>query len=195
AAQTRPDQALFGIIQGGVDSELRARSASGTAALGFAGFGIGGLSVGESAEERDEAIDATVGELPAFKVRYVMGLGDTEGVLAAISRGCDLFDCVWPTRLARHGKVFTGRGDYSIKRAEFAQDDRPLEEGCDCHTCSRYSRAYLRHLKGTGELSAQRLLSIHNLRYTMRLMASVRRAIEDDRFEELLTERTAQRRA
>lgn len=195
AAHTRPDQALFGIVQGGVDVELRAESAAATAALGFVGFGIGGLSVGEAAAERDAAIDATVAELPAGKTRYVMGLGDTEGVLAAIAGGCDLFDCVWPTRLARHGKVFTESGDYSIKRAEFTDDGRPLEEGCDCHTCGRYSRAYLRHLKGTGELSAQRLLSIHNLRYTMRLMEGVRAAIEADEFDEFVARRTAQRRA
>jgi queuine tRNA-ribosyltransferase len=192
-AHTRADQALFGIVQGGVDAELRARSAAATAALGFVGFGIGGLSVGESAAERDRAIDAAVSELPDGKIRYVMGLGDTEGVLAAISRGCDLFDCVWPTRLARHGKVFTESGDYSIKRAAYADDDRPLEEGCDCHSCRRYSRAYLRHLKGTGELSAQRLLSIHNLRYTMRLMEAVRAAIEADELEEFIAGRTARR--
>jgi queuine tRNA-ribosyltransferase len=195
AARTRTDQALFGIVQGGVDLELRARSAAGNAALDFDGYGIGGLSVGEPAAERDAAIDATVAELPAAGVRYVMGLGDTEGVLAAIGRGCDLFDCVWPTRLARHGKVLTGSGDYSIKRAEFARDDRPLEEGCDCLTCGRYSRAYLRHLKGTGEISAQRLLSIHNLRYTMRLMAGVRTAIETGNFDAFVAERTARRRA
>ncbi|MDH3605706.1 MAG: tRNA guanosine(34) transglycosylase Tgt [Acidimicrobiia bacterium] len=195
AATTRTDQALFGIVQGGVDHELRSRSAAATAELGFAGFGIGGLSVGEGPADRNRAIAATVAELPADKVRYVMGLGDTEGVLQAVAGGCDLFDCVWPTRLARHGKVFTAHGDYSIKRAEFAGDDRPLEEGCDCVTCARYSRAYLRHLKSTGELSAQRLLSIHNLRYTMRLMESVRRAIEADRFEQFLTERTAGRLA
>ncbi len=195
AAHTRTDQALFGIVQGGVDSELRGRSAAATGARDFAGFGIGGLSVGESPTERNQAIEVTVAELPATKLRYVMGLGDTEGVLAAIARGCDLFDCVWPTRLARHGKVFTATGDYSIKRAEFAQDDRPLEEGCDCHTCWRYSRAYLRHLKGTGEPSAQRLLSIHNLRYTMRLMSGVRAAIEADRFEEFVAECTARRGA
>jgi queuine tRNA-ribosyltransferase len=151
--------------------------------------------VGEAAPERDRAIEATVAELPEGKIRYVMGLGDTEGVLAAISRGCDLFDCVWPTRLARHGKVFTESGDYSIKRAEFAADDRPLEEGCDCHTCRRYSRAYLRHLKGTGELSAQRLLSIHNLRYTMRLMKAVRAAIDADELDEFVATRTSRRRA
>ncbi len=195
AAHTRPDQALFGIVQGGVDPDLRAASAAATAELGFPGFGIGGLSVGEGPDQRNDAIDATVVELPDGKVRYVMGLGDTEGVLDAIARGCDLFDCVWPTRLARHGKVFTGTGDYSIKRAEFAEDGRPLEEGCDCITCSRYSRAYLRHLKRTGELSAQRLLSIHNLRYTMRLMDGVRVAISQDRFEEFRAERTARRLA
>jgi queuine tRNA-ribosyltransferase len=195
AAHTRSDQVLYGIVQGGVDPELRSRSAAATAELGFPGFAIGGLSVGEGASERNIAIEVVVAELPEEKIRYVMGVGDTEGVLAAVARGCDLFDCVWPTRLARHGKVFTGAGDYSIKRAEYAEDDRPLEEGCDCHTCSRYSRAYLRHLKGTGELSAQRLLSIHNLRYTMRLMAAVRAAIDGDRLEEFVAERTAQRLA
>ncbi|NNL97397.1 MAG: tRNA guanosine(34) transglycosylase Tgt [Acidimicrobiia bacterium] len=194
-AHTRADQALFGIVQGGVDPEMRAASAAATADLGFPGFGIGGLSVGEGSEDRNMAIDATVAELPDGKVRYVMGLGDTEGVLDAIARGCDLFDCVWPTRLARHGKVFTAAGDYSIKRAEFAEDDRPLEEGCDCLACSRYSRAYLRHLKRTGELSAQRLLSIHNLRYTMRLMSGIRDAIEHDRFEEFRAERADRRSA
>jgi queuine tRNA-ribosyltransferase len=195
AAHTRTDQAVFGIIQGGVDPDLRAESAAATAALGFPGFGIGGLSVGEEPAERDRAIEATIPELPVDRVRYVMGLGDTEGVLAAIARGCDLFDCVWPTRLARHGKVFTADGDFSIKRAEFATDERPLEEGCDCHTCARYSRAYLRHLKATGELSAQRLLSIHNLRYTMRLMADVREAVGVGRFDRFVAERTARRRA
>jgi queuine tRNA-ribosyltransferase len=195
AAKRRDDQALFGIVQGGADRELRAESAVATAALGFPGFAIGGLSVGEEPAERDRAIEAVVPELPTDRVRYVMGLGDTEGVLAAIARGCDLFDCVWPTRLARHGKVFTADGDFSIKRAEFAGDDRPLEAECDCHTCARYSRAFLRHLKVTGELSAQRLLSIHNLRYTMRLMADVRTAIEEHRFDRFVTERTARRRA
>lgn len=192
-ARTRDDQALFGIVQGGVDAELRARSAAATAGAGFPGFAIGGLSVGESAPERDRAIDATVAELPEEKIRYVMGLGDTEGVLGAIARGCDLFDCVWPTRLARHGKVLSASGDFSIKRAEFASDPRPLEQGCDCATCVRYSRAYLRHLKVTGELSALRLLSIHNLRYTIRLMADVRSAIEADAFEAFVGKRTAER--
>jgi len=186
-AQRRPDQALFGIVQGGTDPELRAESAAATAALGFPGFGIGGLSVGEEAEDRNLAIDATVAELPAGKVRYVMGLGDTEGVLDAIARGCDLFDCVWPTRLARHGKVLTATGDFSIRRAEYAADPGPLDESCPCRTCRNHSRAYLRHLQMTGELLVYRLLSIHNLTYTLGVMRGARLAIAEGRFDAFRT--------
>jgi queuine tRNA-ribosyltransferase len=182
AAHRRDDQALFGIVQGGTDVDLRAESASRTAAIGFPGFGIGGLSVGEPDHERNAAIEATVPELPVGKVRYVMGLGDPEGVLDAVARGVDLFDCVWPTRLARHGKVITRSGDYHIKRAEFAEDRRPLDPGCGCHTCRRYSRAYLRHLRMTSELSMHRLISIHNLWTTQQLLAEARQAIEDGTF-------------
>ena len=182
-AHTRPDQALFGIVQGGVDSQLRAESARATAALGFPGFGIGGLSVGEPPRERNLALEATMAELPVDKVRYVMGLGDTEGVLDAIARGADMFDCVLPTRLARHGKVLTPDGDFNIRRAEFRTDSAPLQDDCDCPTCARYSRAYLRHLVLTGELSTMRLLSIHNLTYTLGLMSDARRAILEHRFE------------
>lgn len=193
ASHRRDDLALFGIVQGGSDPELRARSAIRTASLGFAGFGIGGLSVGEPAHERNLALEAAVGELPVDKVRYVMGLGDTEGVLDAVARGADLFDCVWPTRLARHGKVLSEKGDYSIKLAENATNPGPLESGCECLTCQRYSRAYLRHLRVTGELSAHRLLSLHNLHYTLSLMSSVREAIKGGRFEEFRRERATQR--
>ncbi len=182
AAHRRPDQALFGICQGGVDLELRAVSARATAALDFPGYAIGGLSVGESPAERDAALEAAVAELPASRARYVMGLGDPEGVLAAIARGADLFDCVWPTRLARHGKVLTARGDYAIRRSEYAADDRPLDPDCRCRTCATYSRGYLRHLRVTGELSAHRLLSIHNLTYTLDLLAGARAAIAAGRF-------------
>ncbi len=182
AAHTRADQALFGIVQGGVDPDLRAESARATATLGFAGFGIGGLAVGEEPSERSDAIAATVAELPADKVRYVMGLGDTEGVLDAIDRGCDLFDCVWPTRLARHGKVLTRTGDFSIRRTEHAADRRPLDAECGCLTCGRYSRGYLRHLRLTGELLGHRLLTIHNLTYTLTLIAEARAAILAGRF-------------
>lgn len=183
AVHDRPDQALFGIVQGGVDPELRAESAARTAALGFAGFGIGGLSVGESAEERNRALEATIPELPTDRVRYVMGLGDTEGVLDAIARGCDLFDCVWPTRLARHGRVLTADGDYNLRRAEFASDDRPLHPECPCLTCRTHSRAYLRHLLTTRELSVHRALTIHNLTYTLAVLAAARDAIGAGRFE------------
>jgi queuine tRNA-ribosyltransferase len=184
AAQRRDDQALFGIVQGGTDADLRAESAARTAQLGFVGFGVGGLSVGEGAAERSEALDAVAGELPEEKVRYVMGLGDTEGVLDAVARGFDLFDCVWPTRLARHGKVLTAGGDFSIRRAEFIADDRALHPECPCSTCARYTRAYLRHLHVTGELLVHRLLSIHNLTYTLGLLAGSREAIASGRFEE-----------
>ena len=182
AAHTRPDQALFGIVQGGVDLELRAESAQRTAALGFAGFGIGGLSVGEPAEERDAALDACIPELPLEAPRYVMGLGDPEGVLAAIARGVDLFDCVWPTRLARHGKAITSRGDFNIRRSEYAEDADPIDSECPCATCATYSRAYLRHLAITKEMSLHRLLSIHNLTMTQRLVAAAGEAITQGSF-------------
>ena len=184
AVHTRADQALFGIVQGGVDERLRARSARLTADLGFPGFGIGGLSVGESAEERNRALEAVIPELPAAKARYVMGLGDSEGVLDAVARGCDLFDCVWPTRLARHGRVLTPDGDYNLRRAEYAEDSRPLHPECLCRACRLVSRGYLRHLLVVKEISALRLLSIHNLHYTLRLMAETRAAIEAGRFDD-----------
>ncbi len=183
-AHSRPDQALFGIVQGGVDPDLRAKSAAQTAALGFPGFGIGGLSVGEGREERHLALEASFAELPEDKPRYVMGLGDTDGLLEAIARGADMFDCVLPTRLARHGKVLTRNGDFSLRNAETAADDRPIDDTCLCHTCRTYSRGYLRHLVRVKELSAHRLLTIHNLRYTLDLVAAARLAIESGRFSD-----------
>jgi queuine tRNA-ribosyltransferase len=179
----RSDQALFGIVQGGVDDELRGLSARATAELGFPGFGIGGLSVGEPANDRNRVLEVVVAELPADKPRYTMGLGDPEGVLDAVARGVDLFDCVWPTRLARHGRVLTPDGDFNLKRAEFRLAEGPLQVDCPCPTCSTYSRAYLRHLLTTRELSAHRLITLHNLTFTMRLMEDTRNAIETGRFE------------
>lgn len=184
AAHSREDQALFGIVQGGVDPDLRVESARRTAELGFPGFGIGGLSVGESPAERNVALAAAIGTLPVGKARYVMGLGDTEGVLDAVALGADLFDCVWPTRLARHGKVLGPDGDYPIRTAAFLDDDRPLVEGCRCLTCGRYSRAYLRHLHRTGEMTAHRLISIHNLHHTLEVLREARAAIIAGRFVE-----------
>ncbi len=186
-AHHRADQALFGIVQGGIETDLRTESAQATAGLGFSGFGIGGLSVGETDEERRLALDATLPHLPASKVRYVMGLGDPEGVLSAVGQGADLFDCVWPTRLARHGRVLTPDGDYNLRRARFADDDAPLHRQCACPACDTYSRAYLRHLVMTGELSALRLLTLHNLTYTLDLMEGAREAISRGRLADFTT--------
>ena len=182
AAHRRADQALFGIVQGGSDPELRAESARRTAEIGFPGYGIGGLSVGESAADRNRALDVVCGVLPEAAPRYVMGIGDTSGVLDAVARGCDLFDCVWPTRLARHGKVLSRLGDFSVRRAEFADADRPIDPECRCSTCSRFSLAYLRHLRVTGEMLGHRLLSIHNLTYTLGVLSKARDAIREGRF-------------
>lgn len=195
SARSRNDRALFGIVQGGVDDELRERSATGTAALGFDGYGIGGLSVGETPEDRNRAIDATVPRLPVDKVRYVMGLGDTESLVDAVERGVDLFDCVLPTRLARHGKVLTPDGDYSIRRREWAESTDPLDDGCSCPACARYSRGAIRHFFATGELLGQRLVTLHNLHYTLGLMDRMRAAIAEDRFADFSAAVKTRRRA
>ena len=182
AAKRRDDRALFGIVQGGAEPDLREQSAKDIAALGFPGYGIGGLAVGESPAERDRALDAAIPQLPKHAVRYVMGLGDTEGILAAVERGVDLFDCVIPTRLARHGKALTRTGDISIKRAEWIRDQEPLDHACTCLACLRHSRGYLRHLYTTGESLAHRLLTLHNLTYTLDLLRGAREAITEGRF-------------
>jgi queuine tRNA-ribosyltransferase len=182
AAKRRDDRSLFGIVQGGAEPDLREQSAKGTAALGFPGFGIGGLAVGETPEERSRALDATIPHLPPNAVRYVMGLGDSEGILAAIERGVDLFDCVIPTRLARHGKALGRTGDISIKRAEWILSPEPLDGACTCLACLRYSRGYVRHLYTTNEPLALRLLTLHNLTYTFDLLRGAREAIAEGRF-------------
>lgn len=192
-ARTREDQAVFGIVQGGTDSGLRARSAHETARMGFDGFGIGGLSVGETAGERNRAIETVVAELPEHRVRYTMGLGDTAGMLDAVVRGVDLFDCVWPTRLARHGKVLSSRGDYAIRRAEFKRSDRRLDPDCRCRVCRTHSQGYLRHLFITREPTGLRLLTLHNLSYTANLMAGIREAIAEGRLEMFRDERLGAR--
>lgn len=193
AAQTRVDQALFGIVQGGVDLDLRAESARATADMGFEGLAIGGLSVGEPADERNAALNAAVSELPVDRPRYVMGLGDTEGLLDAIARGADMFDCVMPTRLARHGRALTSTGDFNLKKVEFTADESPLDADCPCLTCSRHSRAYLRHLVRMKETSAHRLLTIHNLTYTLGLVAGARQAIVDGTLNSYVNDVRAQR--
>ena len=192
--RSREDQALFGIVQGGADPDLRYDSARRTAEIDVDGFGIGGLSVGEDLGRRTESVEAAVAGLPAGAPRYFMGLGDTEGLLDAVARGVDLFDCVWPTRLARHGKVISSEGDYNIRLARFAGDDAPLDPDCPCLTCRTYSRAYLRHLATTRELSLPRLLSIHNLAATHRLLQEARAAITAGAFAEFHRRVVARRR-
>jgi queuine tRNA-ribosyltransferase len=182
AVHDRSDQGLFGIVQGGVDPDLRIESARRTAQLPFAGFGIGGLSVGETLQERDLALRASISQLPEDKARYFMGLGDPEGVLEAVGRGVDIFDCVWPTRLARHGRVLAATGDYNLRRAEFAADPEPLAQDCGCFTCAHHHRAYLRHLLSVNEITVFRLLTIHNLTYTLGLLKEARQAILEGRF-------------
>jgi queuine tRNA-ribosyltransferase len=187
-AHQRPDQGLFGIVQGGVDPELRVFSARETAQMDFPGYGIGGLSVGESRSDRNLAIEAATSQLPPDRPRYVMGLGDTDGLLDAVARGIDMFDCVLPTRHARHGKVMTSAGDLKIRNQEHEHDNSPLDPACECLTCRNYSRAYLRHLFRMKEISAMRLLSIHNLSYLTNLMKGARQAISAGRFGDFHTE-------
>jgi queuine tRNA-ribosyltransferase len=184
--ETRPEgQALFGIVQGGTDRDLRAESAERTVSLDFDGYGIGGLSVGEPRAAMLETLGATVPLLPADRPRYLMGVGDPVGMLEAVALGVDQFDCVAPTRMARHGSVLTRQGKLNLRYAVHADDDAPLEAGCACHTCSRWSRGYLRHLLGVGEPTAWRLLTIHNLAFVAGLMAETRSAIAAGRLGEL----------
>jgi queuine tRNA-ribosyltransferase len=182
-AKTRSNQALFGIVQGGVDRRLREESAAFIASLDTPGIAIGGLSVGESKEEMHSALDTVVEVLPDAKPRYLMGVGTPEDLIDGIRRGVDIFDCVLPTRLARHHSVFSPQGRLNLMNAGFARDERPIDENCDCYTCETFSRAYLRHLIMAKELLAATLLSIHNLRSLIRLVESVRSAIVDGTFE------------
>jgi queuine tRNA-ribosyltransferase len=185
----RPDgQALFGIVQGGIDAALRVEAARRTVALDFDGYGIGGLSVGESRDEMIHALEATTPELPTDRVRYLMGVGDPVGIVEAVARGIDMFDCVLPTRLARHGTALTSTGRYQVKNAVHAQANEPIDAACGCSTCRRYTRAYLRHLIQVGEPSAARLLTIHNLSWLLGLMGRARAAIVAGTFDALRAE-------
>jgi queuine tRNA-ribosyltransferase len=170
-------QALFGIVQGGVYSDLRAESAAALVELDFPGYGIGGLSVGEPRDLMLEALDATVEHLPEDKPRYLMGVGDPEGITRAIELGVDMFDCVMPTRIARNGTAFTQEGRLNILNAKNTRDPGPLDDDCGCYTCSNYSRAYVKHLYKTGETLALRLLTWHNLYFVFRLIERVKEDI------------------
>ena len=177
-----PGQLRFAITQGGLDGELRRRSSEELVALGFDGYAIGGLSVGEHREPMFDATTEAAAFLPEEKPRYFMGIGDPEGVLEVISRGVDMFDCVLPTRTARTGSALTREGRLNLRNARFARDQRPLEEGCPCPACTRFSRAYVRHLVNQQEILGLRLLSLHNLRFLLDLVAAARRAIERGEF-------------
>ncbi len=170
--------ALFGIVQGGVHESLRRQSAEGLQAIGFDGYAVGGLAVGESEEERNRMLDFTVPLLPADKPRYLMGVGRPVDIVEAVCRGIDMFDCVMPTRNARNGFLFVEGGFLRIRNARFAQDTRPVEANCDCYTCTQgFSRAYLRHLDKCHEILGCQLATIHNLRHYQRLMEGLRTAI------------------
>ena len=175
-------QLRFAITQGGLDSELRRRSSEELVALGFDGYAIGGLSVGEHREPMFEATGAAAALLPEDRSRHFLGIGDPDGVLEVISRGVDTFDCVLPTRTARTGSALTSEGRLNLRNARFARDERPLEEGCGCPACTRFSRAYIRHLVNQQEILGLRLLSLHNLRFLLDLVAAARQAIERGEF-------------
>jgi queuine tRNA-ribosyltransferase len=177
AAHRRDDQALFGIVQGGMHDDLRDWSARATVDIGFPGHAIGGLSVGEPKEEMERVLGVMNRALPADKPRYLMGVGAPEDIVEAVYRGIDLFDCVLPTRIARNGQLFTPDGRLNIRNAQYAEDQRPLQEACECYTCRTFSRAYLRHLYRAGEISALRLGTIHNVYFMLSLMRDIRAAI------------------
>jgi queuine tRNA-ribosyltransferase len=177
-----PGQLRFAITQGGLDEEVRRASSEDLVALDFDGYAIGGLSVGEHREPMFEATTHAAVLLPAEKPRYFMGIGDPEGVLEVISRGVDMFDCVLPTRTARTGSALTHEGRLNLRNARFARDERPLDEACPCPACSRFSRAYVRHLVNQQEILGLRLLSLHNLRFLLDLVAAARQAIERGEF-------------
>lgn len=175
--------ALFGIVQGGMYQDLRVESVSALASIGFDGYAIGGLSVGESEQEREQVLDYTLPELPGDKPRYLMGVGRPEDIIAAICRGVDMFDCVMPTRNARNGYLFTRFGTLKIRNARFRKDTLPIDPQCACYTCANYSRAYLKHLDRCNEILAPMLATIHNLWFYQELMRTMRSAIEENQLE------------
>jgi queuine tRNA-ribosyltransferase len=182
AVHRREGQAQFGIVQGGVDTALRAESAARTVDIGFDGYGIGGLSVGETRDEMLPALEAATGALPLDRPRYLMGVGDPVGLVEGIARGVDMFDCVLQTRLARHATVLSSTGRFQLRNASNARADEPLDSACACPVCARWSRAYLRHLFQVNEPTGPRLVTIHNLAWTLQLMRRVRAAIADGTF-------------
>lgn len=178
AHQQRPhDQALFGIIQGGIFPDLRLQSAAFLASLNLPGYAIGGLSVGETKPEMYATLDEVMPAIPADRPRYLMGVGAPDDIVEGVARGVDMFDCVLPTRIARNGAIFTRQGRVNLRNARFADDHSPLEEGCDCYTCTHFSTGYVHHLIRAKEILGLRLTTLHNLRFLQRLMSDIRQHI------------------
>ena len=184
ARQRRPDQALFAIVQGGTDIELRRACASALVAMDFPGYALGGFSVGETSVQMMTALEPSTALLPQDRPRYLMGVGRPQDILAAVACGVDMFDCVLPTRNGRNASAFTHDGPLRMRNAQFKRDSAPVESGCDCYTCRTFSRAYLHHLFLAGEMLGPTLLSLHNVHYYLRLMAEVREAIRVGRFDQ-----------
>lgn len=180
--------ALFGIVQGGMHENLRDESLAGLVKIGFDGYAIGGLSVGEPKEDMLRILAHTAPRLPQNKPRYLMGVGTPEDIVAAVAQGIDMFDCVMPTRNARNGMLFTRFGDIKIKNAQYRMDKQPLDEQCECYTCRNFTRAYLHHLHRIGEILGARLNTIHNLYYYQQLMSEIRASIEADAFADFVAD-------
>lgn len=185
--------ALFAIVQGGMYPQLREVSAQGLTKIGFDGYAIGGLSVGEPEDERNAVLETTTPLLPEDKPRYLMGVGTPEDIIESVRRGVDMFDCVIPTRNARTGFLYTSTGVVKIRNSQYKDDTRPVDESCGCYTCRNYSRSYLRHLDKCREILSSRLNTIHNLYYYQQLMREIRVAIEEDRFDDYVKDFYAKR--
>jgi len=183
-AKTRQDQALFGIIQGGMYRDLRERCVGELVGIGFPGYAIGGLSVGETKPLMYEVVEYTAAAMPEDAPRYLMGVGTPEDLVEGVMMGVDMFDCVMPTRNARTGTLFTSFGKLNIRNAKYAEDERPIDPECGCYACRNFTRAYLRHLFHAGEILALRLNTLHNLHYYLGLMGDIRQAVEQDRYME-----------
>ena len=184
----KEDQGLFGIVQGGSFEDIRVHCAEELVKMPFDGYSIGGTSVGEPKEVQNQILDYTIPVLPEDKPRYLMGVGSPGAILDAVERGVDIFDCVLPTRLARHGTAMTTHGRLILKNKEFERDFTPIDDECDCYTCKHYTKAYIRHLIKAEEILGQRLVTIHNTRFLLRLMENIREAIKEDRFLEFKKE-------